>query len=156
MSRPAACIEIADNQRIVRVPKRLVRTVVRGTLAAEGRQAGELSLAFVDDAAIAAVHAEFFDDPDPTDVITFNLSESDDERISGEIVVSAEHAAAEARRRGHDPQRELLLYVVHGLLHLCGWDDLRPADHRRMHRREDEILTGLGIGPVYSKKKKPK
>jgi probable rRNA maturation factor len=63
----------------------------------------------------------------------------------------------EARRRagelGHTVHKELLLYCVHSLLHVQGYDDVTAAGARRMHAREDEILVALGIGPVYRGKK---
>ena len=67
----------------------------------------------------------------PTDVISFGLSEPGDPTLAGELVVSAEMAAATAREAGADPSAELALYVVHGLLHLCGLDDRTAEDAGR-------------------------
>jgi probable rRNA maturation factor len=142
-------IDITDAQSAVAVPAALVRRVVRAVLAAEGRRSAEISIAFVDDPAIAEVHGEFFDDPTPTDIVTFDLGDEGSGVLSGELIISGDHAAREAAERGTDAPRELLLYVVHGLLHLCGWDDRTPADFRAMHAREDEILSSLGLGPVF-------
>ena len=64
--------------------------------------------------------------------------------LAGELVVSAEMAAATAAEIGVDPRDELALYVVHGLLHLCGYDDLSEAGAAAMRRREDELLKACG------------
>ena len=101
----------------------------------------ELSLVFLSDAALARLHADFLDDPSPTDVITF--SGSADLGAAGEICVSADTAAAYARRHRCDFQTELTLYLVHGWLHLAGYDDLAPARKRAMRRAEARAMTIL-------------
>src|SRR5579863_6436842 len=65
--------------------------------------------------------------------------------IEGEVVISAETAAGNAARYGTSPQDELALYLVHGLLHLCGYDDLTPQEKRLMRTRESEALARSGI-----------
>lgn len=65
--------------------------------------------------------------------------------IEGEIVISAETAAGNAVRFGNSPQDELALYLVHGLLHLCGYDDLTPKEKRLMRTRESEALARFDI-----------
>ena len=86
----------------------------------------------------------------PTDVLSFDLSECTRRGcVDGEIVVSAETAARRAEGNEHTPAAELLLYIVHGCLHLAGHDDRTPAGNARMHAVENEILTALGYGPVF-------
>jgi probable rRNA maturation factor len=94
----------------------------------------EVEVSIVSDEAIAAVHAEFLDDPTPTDVITFD---------HGEILVSAETAAARAPEFGHSTDRELALYVVHGLLHLAGYGDKSEGEFERMRQMQEEVLTSV-------------
>lgn len=91
----------------------------------------EVSMVLVSDRRIARIHAEFLDDPAPTDVITF---------LHGEIVISAETALREARDRKIPPGEELARYAVHGLLHLAGWTDLTPHEAARMRSRQEKIL----------------
>lgn len=103
--------------------------------------AGELSLVFLSDPALAKLHADFLDDPSTTDVITFEgdvLLGS-----AGEICVSADTAARFARKHGHAFRTELTLYLVHGWLHLAGHDDLVPAKKRAMRRAEARALRVL-------------
>ena len=93
------------------------------------------------DRRIAALHRQYLDVPGPTDVISFPL---EDElavgALLGEVVVSADTAAREARARRLPFERELLLYVAHGTLHLLGYDDHAPRDRARMHRRQERLL----------------
>ncbi len=102
---------------------------------------GELSLVFLTDPALARLHADFLADPTPTDVITF----AGDPALgtAGEICVSADTAAAFARRQRRDFPAELALYLVHGWLHLAGYDDLAPARKRVMRRAEARALRLL-------------
>lgn len=108
---------------------------------------GELSLVFLNDRALAELHADFLDDPTTTDVITFEGESGpeipDEARTAGEICVSVDTAATYARAHGHDFSTELTLYLVHGWLHLAGFDDLIPAKKRVMRRAEARALKLL-------------
>jgi probable rRNA maturation factor len=95
---------------------------------------GELSVVFLTDAALADLHAEFLDDATTTDVITFEGDPA--HGVAGEICVSVDTAAAYARAHGRDFSTELTLYLVHGWLHLAGYDDLIPLKKRAMRRAE--------------------
>jgi probable rRNA maturation factor len=102
------------------------------------------SVVFVSDRALARLHARSLGDATRTDVITFDLSDE----LGGplvEIYASAERARAVAARRSVEKERELSLYVVHGVLHVCGFDDHEPADRARMRRAETTVLTRLGF-----------
>lgn len=102
---------------------------------------GELSLVFLTDAAQARVHADFMDDPTATDVITF---EGDVRAgLAGEICVSADTARTYARQHRRDFSTELTLYIVHGWLHLAGYEDLQPAKKRRMRAAEARAMKLL-------------
>lgn len=102
---------------------------------------GELSLVFLTDPALAQLHADFLDDPTTTDVITFEGMPA--VGTAGEICVSADTAAAYAKKHGRDFAAELTLYVVHGWLHLAGYDDLQPAKKRIMRRAEARAMAIL-------------
>ena len=109
-----------------------------------------LSVAVVDDATMGELHQRFLNTAGPTDVLTFELDQDADGRVTeGEVVVDFDEAARQAAERGHRVEVELLLYALHGLLHLSGYDDLDPASHTRMHAREDEVLEALGVGAVF-------
>ena len=102
---------------------------------------GELSLAFLTDAALARIHADFLDDPTTTDVITFEGNAALES--AGEICVSPDTAATFAATHDRDFSEELTLYIVHGWLHLAGYDDLKPAKKRRMRAAESRAMALL-------------
>jgi len=111
----------------------------------------ELSLAIVGDRRMAELHEQFMNIAGPTDVLTFPMDlDSRGRPVSGEVVVCLPEARRQAKERKVPVERELLLYALHGLLHLCGYDDRTTGDFRAMHRAEDEILTRLGVGPVFA------
>lgn len=126
-----------------------IAAALRQVLARHDVRAAALSIALVDDATMSELHGRYMNLPEPTDVLTFDLSDEDSEGLDGEIVVCVDVAAREAAGRGHSLADEVLLYAVHGCLHLLGFDDLTEEDSARMHAREDALLTELGIGPVY-------
>ena len=112
-----------------------------------------VSIAIVDDAAIAVINKKFLDHTGPTDVISFDLSDDDDDGVRNfEIVINADQAARQAAERSHDTESELALYITHGLLHNFGFDDHSEADSKKMHEMEDAILKDEGFGAIYESK----
>jgi probable rRNA maturation factor len=95
-------------------------------------QLREVSILIVSDRKVASLHRQFMNESGPTDVITFQ---------HGEIFVSAETARRNARRFGNALARELPLYVVHGLLHLHGFDDRNEVSARKMRIVQRKILA---------------
>jgi probable rRNA maturation factor len=95
----------------------------------------KVSILIVSDRRMASLHRRFLNEHGPTDVITFQ---------HGEIFISAETARAQARRFGSTFGRELRLYVVHGLLHLNGYDDRDKAGARKMRLVQEKILATAG------------
>lgn len=143
-------IEVHDACGLVSLEADRIRQAVRACLDRCGAQTCELSVAIVNDAEIARLNRRFRDRPEATDVLSFDLR--DGERpghVDGEVVVSAETAARRAGRDGRAPAAELLLYVVHGCLHLGGYDDQTRAESTRMHAAENEIMAALGCGAVF-------
>ena len=97
----------------------------------------EVEAYILSDERIGKMHAEFLDDPSATDVITFE---------HGEIFLGAGTIARHAREQGHSTDTELLLCLIHGLLHLNGFDDLDARRRKTMHRRQFEILEAVRGG----------
>lgn len=134
-------IYIANLQRRTRIPvarvERIVKTVLRGEKAPGIR----LSIVFVGNRRIRTLNRRFLNHDRPTDVIAFALGEPDEAGgVHGEVVVSAECARAEARRRGVPVREEILRYVAHGVLHLLGYDDRTPAKKKRMWKKQEAYL----------------
>jgi probable rRNA maturation factor len=143
-------IAIASPQEIVPIDRRQLREVVRVVLEGEGIADSEISLAFVDNATIHRLNMRYLQHDEPTDILTFPLSEPDSKKLAGELVIGAEVALAQAAERGHDVQVELCLYVIHGLLHLCGFDDHDEIDIRAMRERERHYLQVLALADITS------
>ncbi len=110
-----------------------------------------LDVASMSDPEIRRANRRFLRHDFATDVVSFPLSEPGDAVLVGALAVSRDTARREAARRGHAPYHEWMLYVVHGTLHLLGHDDHAPAARRRMRRAEGEILTALGLPPVFAR-----
>ena len=86
----------------------------------------------------------------PTDVLTFPLDEdAHGDAITGEVYICVPEARRQSKIRRSDIKIELLLYAIHGMLHLLGYDDRTARAYREMHLLEDRILTELGLGPVF-------
>lgn len=103
---------------------------------------------------MADSHQRYSGVPGTTDVLTFDLrTDADRERhparMDVDLLVCHDQAARQAAARGHTPENELLLYVVHGLLHCLGHDDHEAEGYARMHAEEDRVLAAIGIGPVF-------
>jgi len=135
---PAA---IEQRQRRVPVSRtRLARAVDRA-LAAVGRPAGVVEVAVVDDAEIRRLNAKWRGVRRHTDVLAFPLeTPGEASPLVGQIVISADAAARQARRLGVPLAVELDLLATHGTLHLVGWDDRDPVEADLMHRRERQIM----------------
>jgi probable rRNA maturation factor len=118
--------------------------------------AGRLSLAIVSDPTMRRVNREFHDCDEPTDVLAFPLGAGGRDGFDAEVVVSLDTARREAAAHGVEPAAELMLYVVHGVLHLTGHDDHALEDARRMHARALAILEGLGHRNTILPRAKPR
>ncbi len=105
------------------------------TLIAEGLREVELSLSFIDDAEMEDLHVRYLDQPGPTDVLSFPLDGEDERglRVLGDVVVAPSVAA---RNNPADPAAELRLLVVHGILHLLGYDHEEDGEKATMWARQ--------------------
>ena len=114
--------------------------LARHVLTAEGASgAWSVAVVLVDDARLRALHAEFMDVDEPTDVMTFPTG--DPGAPGGDIVVSLDRAREQAPEFGLGYADEVRFLVVHGLLHLCGWDDVTPEARARMLARGAELIA---------------
>jgi probable rRNA maturation factor len=141
-------ISIATPQEIVAIDRAHMRQTVRTVLAGEGVANYEISLAFVDNPTIHRLNLRYLQHDEPTDVLSFPLSEPSASKLAGELVLGVEVAVEQAAARGHDVQTELTLYVIHGLLHLCGYDDHDDAARADMRQRERYYLKQLGLPDI--------
>ncbi len=101
---------------------------------------------------MAAAHQKFSDIPGTTDVLTFDLSEGGTvtgDPLDVDILACTDEAARQAAAHNHPVEREILLYILHGVLHCLGHDDHSDVGYQAMHREEDRILNAMGVGPVF-------
>src|SRR5713226_5476751 len=136
-------ISIHSPPEIVPLDRGRLRDIARAVLDGEGIADYEISIACVDNPTIHRLNKQYLDHDEPTDVLSFPYSAANSKKLEGELIVGAEVAAEQAAERGHDVQAELALYVIHGLLHLCGHDDKSAAAEKTMRERERHYLQKL-------------
>ena len=112
---------------------------------------GTVRINVVLDPEMASMHEEFTGVAGTTDVLTFDLREEPQGPLDTDIIVCLDEAARQAAAREHKPEHELLLYVVHGVLHCLGHDDHDDADFKAMHDAEDAVLRAIGVGALFSR-----
>lgn len=137
-------ISVRNAQRKIRLDPRVLSDFARRALARASEVPGavvqnlrgieEISVVLVSDRRMAGLHERFMKVSGPTDVLTFQ---------HGEIIISVETAQRNAHSFGTGTAREIRLYLIHGLLHLLGFDDQEPAAARRMATVQERILRAL-------------
>lgn len=152
---PRLGVEVTASRRFPGLRRRRIEALVGEAARRLGIECGEISIRLADDEEMADLHRRYKGIEGPTDVLTFDLSGDGRPKRPGgcgvnvEIVIGAEVARREALDRGLAVETEVLLYAVHGLLHCLGEDDHDAAAARRMHRREDRVLSAMGLGAAY-------
>jgi probable rRNA maturation factor len=137
-SKNTFCL-IFNRQKDLKIDKGSARALVLELFKYLKLPPADLSLYFVTEKEICKLHAEFFDDPRPTDCISFPI----DEEHLGEIFVCPKTAISYGKKHKIDPYTETTLYIVHGLLHLIGYDDLEPVKKRSMRKKEKSCMAHL-------------
>lgn len=131
-------LEITDRFR-PRTERALVERVVAAVRDYVERPDLEVSLLLTDDKEIGELHEQFLGDPSPTDVMSFEMDDG------AELVVSVETAQRVANEAGHEVDAEVALYIVHGMLHTVGFDDIEDDDRLRMRDAERAIMSRLQL-----------
>jgi probable rRNA maturation factor len=127
---------LVSNRQESPVDEVTLAALAERTLVAEGRPGVELSLSFVGEEEMADLHVRYMDEPGPTDVLSFPM---DEDGLLGDVVV----CPAEAARNNPDVAAELRLLVVHGVLHLLGYDHEADDDRRAMWAKQDAYVGSL-------------
>lgn len=125
-----------------------LKTAAQAVLSGEGIKAAKVVVAFVDNPHIHRLNKQFLDHDEPTDVLTFPYSDPTAKTLEGEVVIGYQIAAEYATDRGHTLEQELVLYVIHGCLHLCGYDDKTAKLARAMRLKEREYLQLLNLPDI--------
>lgn len=138
-------VTIINEQNILPIDENKIINIVMQVITLEGQKADEVAINFVSTEEISRLHLEFFDDPTTTDCISFPM---DDEyvtnyRVLGEIFVCPETALKYSLEHQVNALEEMVLYVIHGLLHLMGYDDIQTNDRKKMRLAEKKHLVNL-------------
>jgi probable rRNA maturation factor len=142
-------IDVTDRQDSLAIDPDQVRAAAAQAFRLEDRQA-ELSVVLVADPEMIHLNTRFHDRARTTDVLAFPYEgAAGDGVVRGEIIVNTDQARRVAAEHAHTPEDELLLYIVHGALHLLGYDDHDPDETRAMRRREQDVLQRLGRQVEY-------
>jgi probable rRNA maturation factor len=141
-------ISIRALQEIVPLDHGRLREIARTVLEGEAIMDYEISVALADNPTIQRLNKQFLDHDEPTDVLSFTYSGANAKKLEGELIIGVEVAREQAIERGHDVQAELALYVIHGLLHLCGYDDKSGGAENAMRQRERHYLRQAGLPDI--------
>jgi len=140
-------IDVLNEQNDLSIDINSVVDVVKEVLRHENRQCDEVSVNFVTENEICSLHEEYFDDPSPTDCISFPMDEDDEDPseycMLGDVFVCPKTAIGYAEKNQGDPYEETTLYVVHGMLHLMGYDDILEDDIEKMRNAEHRHMSNL-------------
>lgn len=141
-------LSVKNQQEAVDLDFQGLKAAARAVLEGEGVAAAKVAFAVMDDATIHLLNKRHLAHDEPTDVLTFPYTPPGAKRLEGDIAIGAEVAKRQAEERGHPVHAELCLYVIHGCLHLCGYDDKTPTGASEMRRKEREYLSKLGLPDI--------
>lgn len=156
--RPAMATDIIDKQKTIRIDRRSVRRLVKWILADHSCGDSGLSIVFANDEFVRELNLAYRKADRPTDVLAFAMRDvvapgerrliEEPESVLGDVVISVDRAAVQARRFRRTVEHEILKLVAHGVLHLLGHDHERAEERREMRKLENryarEVLAGLG------------
>jgi probable rRNA maturation factor len=146
---PESIVKVTVDEFIDGVDVNWLELQTTAVLLFLGMEQSQLAVRVVNEASMSQLHQEHANISDTTDVLTFDNG-STGTSIHADIAICSDVAFSVASDRNHTLNEELLLYVVHGVLHCMGFDDHQEDAHQKMHEEEDRILTAIGVGPVWS------
>lgn len=141
MKRITPTVRICSEQKSLRVPRKRIHELACFVAKAEKVAIEEVDILVVGGRKMARLHREYLSIAGETDVMSFDLTIPGSKGLAAQLIVCTDVAIKEARKRNLAPQHELLLYVLHGLLHVIGYDDQTPDDRQQMHQRQDQLLA---------------
>lgn len=142
---------VFNQQNTLSIDPQSVKTATEFILKHANARFNELTIYFVEEDEICKLHADFFDDPSPTDCISFPMDDASDAgyKVLGDIFINPKAAIEYAKTENSDPYEELTLYLIHGILHLLGYDDLTEEETKKMREAEKIHLDHLKAHSVY-------
>ena len=138
-------VALYNEQKDLCVSHRQIQAVVEQFLDVEQLSCDLVEVHLVDSKRIADLHSEYFDDPTTTDCISFPIDEPNSEEycVLGTLFLCPKTAIDYAKSHGGEPYEELTLYLVHGLLHLIGYDDIEEQQKAEMRQQESKHMRAL-------------
>ncbi|MEI8349770.1 MAG: rRNA maturation RNase YbeY [Candidatus Omnitrophota bacterium] len=136
-------IEITNHQKIKKISPKKLSYVLRDVYELLGIRSKRISFLLCDNTLITSLNQKFLHRRRVTDVIAFILDDEFDPGYLGEVVVSVEEAVRQAKCYGVYWYEEMLLYLIHGILHLLGYDDIKKKDRDLMRQKEKYLLGAL-------------
>lgn len=145
---------ITNRQSSLRVSEQAISQIIHTTLKEEEKEFDEVSIYLVDTKEISELHARYFNDPSVTDCISFPMDKHNEKgyRMLGDVFVCPQTALNYCKKNSGDPYKELSLYIIHGILHLLGYNDIDDKDRKIMRFAEKRILTLLEKKNINVKK----
>ena len=139
-------IEVANMQDELAVKGSEIKKIVKNVLKREKVQNAEISVALVDNERIAQINERYREDSDPTDVLSFLLEEDIDGKgtMLADVIASCEMAKTNANKLSISPQAEIMNYIIHGLLHVLGYDDDTIKSRNKMNKLQRAVLEDFG------------
>lgn len=139
-------LEILDEQEFLEIDLEMIRKLCERIVDDAGTKTGRIGIVLVDNETIQQYNRDFLQHDYPTDVISFPIEDRlADGHLEGEILACTQVALDRATEFGWSPQEEILLYVVHGILHLVGYDDTTPEERQLMRQKEKNYLALVNI-----------
>lgn len=139
-------VNITNSQDIVQINPIQIEAIVTCILRNKQVACDEVSIHCVSSEDISKLHEEYFDDPSPTDCITFPIDDKEEDtfyKILGDVFICPEVALTYSQTHIVNFEEELTLYIVHGLLHLLGYDDIEEEDRLQMRAEESACMSVL-------------
>jgi len=138
-------VHIYNTQSVTPIDPLSVEQVVHFSLELQQASCDEVTIHFVEETEICELHDQFFNDPSPTDCITLPIDSPNTEPhcVLGEVFVSPQAALNYVEHSDRNPYEEITLYVVHGILHLLGYEDIEEEDKQAMRAAETHVMTAL-------------
>lgn len=143
-------VKVVNQQELIEIDFQKAKEISREIFSDHAISDAKVNLVLMDDASIHVLNKRYLEHDEPTDVITFPLSNPGAKQLLGDIVISAETAKREAIDAQTEPFHELLLYAIHGCLHLCGFDDKTDKERRTMREKEAIYLRKYALKVRHS------
>lgn len=138
-------VQVVHQQSDLQLSEEVISPLVKAILEAEKQQFDEVCIYFVSTEEICRLHEHYFDDPSTTDCISFPMDDNREAgyRVLGDVFVCPQTAIDYAKQHGTEPYEETTLYIVHGILHLLGYDDIDENDRKEMRSAESRNMANL-------------